>query len=249
MGKFLSGFLWVILLTGTSGWFFGGLSAVPSTGVAVQSTATPGLIDQPQMMATPDRLARPTLSANPSQAEMGGQVYYMVCMACHGDQGQGLSPEWLGAWELGEETCWQSKCHASNHPPEGFELPESIPAVISPGTVYRFANAQELHDYLQAEMPWQAPGMLTDEEYWQLTAYLVRANGIEPGDAPLNEQTAVKVLLRPLPQDLQPEPAVSREQRWFWGVALVILAVAGVILLVKYIHLLIKPRRPDDDFH
>jgi mono/diheme cytochrome c family protein len=223
---------------------------VITSGLALLDTALAQTPQPPDSMPPfMDRLAPPPTVYPPTQADEGAQVYYLVCMACHGDRGQGLTEEWRGALDPPDQNCWQSKCHASNHPREGFKLPEYIPAVISPGTVYRFANAQELHDYLQAEMPWQAPGILTDEEYWQLTAYLVHANGIDPGEAPLNEGTAVKVLLRPLPEDLQPEPAVSREQRWFWGAALVILAVAGVILLVKYINLLIKPRRPDDDFH
>lgn len=249
MGKILSAFLWISLLIGLSGLISTGLAAAPVTGVAVQSTATPGLLDQRQMMATPDRLARPTLPANPSQADLGGQVYYMVCMACHGDLGQGLSPEWLDAWELGDESCWQSKCHASNHPPEGFELPEYIPAVVGPGTVNRFANALEMYDYLQVYMPWQAPGTLTSEEYWQLTAYLVRANGIDAGVNPLSEQTAAKVLLRPLPANQQPDPTRSTAFPWFWVMAGIILGAAGTILLVKYVQILLKPRRPDDEFH
>ncbi|HWQ83844.1 MAG TPA: c-type cytochrome [Anaerolineales bacterium] len=247
MGKIISAVLGIGFLIGLSGLFSTGLAAAPESGVAVQSTATPGLIDQPQMVPTPDRLARPTLPANPSQADLGSQVYYMVCMACHGDQGQGLSPEWVEAWGLGEETCWQSKCHASNYPPEGFELPQYIPAVVSPGVVNRFANAQELYTYLQTRMPWQAPGTLSSEEYWQLTAYLIRANGIDPGSAPLDEQSAVKILMRPVPGDQELELSGVTAVPWFWIVAGAIIASAGIILLVKYVQRYFKPRRPEDE--
>jgi cytochrome c5 len=221
------------------------LAFLLTPGVALAQTPEP-LEPMPQVT---DRLAPPPTVYPPTQADEGAQIYYMVCMACHGDQGQGLSPEWVEAWELGEESCWQSKCHASNHPPEGFKLPEYIPAVVSPGTVDRFANAQELHDYLQEKMPWQAPGTLTAEEYWQLTAYLVRANGIDPGIQTLNEHTAAKVLLRSLPPGQEPGPVASGEIPGYWIAAILILVAAGIIFLVKYIQILIKPRRPDDEFH
>lgn len=242
--------LWIILIVGLAGLILisTGLAAASEAGVAVQSTATPGLRDQDQMVPTPDRLARPILPENPDQADLGGQVYYLVCMACHGDQGQGLSPDWVEAWGLGENACWQSKCHASNHPPEGFELPRYIPAVVRPGVLNRFASALELHAYLQAEMPWQAPGTLSVEEYWQLTAYLLRANGFDPGTAPLDEQSAAKVLLRNIPSGQETGPAAPAEFPWFWAVAGIILVAVGIILLVKYIQIY-RLRRSESDFN
>lgn len=249
MGKSNPTILWIIFVVGLASLIMisTGLAAVPEAGVAVQVTATPGLRDPGQMVPTPDRLARPTLPANPAQADLGGQVYYMVCMACHGDQGQGLSPEWVEAWGLEENACWQSKCHASNHPPEGFELPRNIPAVVGPGVVNRFANALELHDYLQVQMPWQAPGTLSAEEYWQLTAYLVRLNGLDPGPAPLDAQSAAKVLLRNIPFNQEQDPASPTEFPWFWAVTGFILGAAGIILLVKYIQIY-RLRQSESDF-
>src|SRR5512145_1765717 len=46
-----------------------------------------------QTMPTPDRLAEPTLPAEPSQADKGAQVYWLACLPCHGDRGQGLTEE------------------------------------------------------------------------------------------------------------------------------------------------------------
>jgi cytochrome c len=187
------------------------------------------------MPSVEDRLARPTLPAQPNQADLGSQVYYYVCMACHGDQGQGLTPEWIASWEIGDRPCWQSRCHASNHPPEGFKLPEYIPAVVSPAVIGRFANALELHDYLVQSMPWQAPGTLTAEEYWQLTAYLVRENGIDPGPLPLNPGNASKVGLRPAVQ-VTPTPMITKQAgAGFWYAGGVVLVLVVSILLVKYL--------------
>ena len=209
-----------------------GFTIKDSTGVAVDPTATP----VSNMPSVEDRLARPTLPAQPDQADLGSQVYYYVCMACHGDQGQGLSPEWVASWDIGPRACWQSKCHASNHPPEGFKLPETIPAVVSPAVVNAFANALELHDYIAKNMPWQAPGTLEPEEYWQLTAFLVRENGIDPGPLPLNADNAAQVRMRPATPD--PTPTVIVDQpagEGFWVAGGVVLAGAVLLILGKFV--------------
>jgi hypothetical protein len=183
------------------------------------------------MVAIPDRLAAPVLPDDPTQADLGAQVYYLVCMACHGDAGQGLTPEWLEEWGLGNDSCWQSKCHASNHPPEGFKLPKMIPPVVGAIMPARFADAAALHAYLVERMPWQAPGSLAAEEYWQLTAVLLRMNGRDPGQMTLGPTNAANFRLRPEAA----EPLGQRAVRVSSGAALVVglLVLVGVILIVK----------------
>jgi hypothetical protein len=110
-------------------------------------------------------------------------------MVCHGDQGQGLEA-WRQVLPKEDQDCWQSRCHAANHPPDGFQLPNYAPPVIGPGTLARFQTAAELHEYLETHMPWQAPGILTGAEYWQITAFLAQAHGNDPGDEPLNLEQA-----------------------------------------------------------
>lgn len=202
-------------------------------GVAVDSTATPAA----SMMGAPDPLARPTLPANPVQADMGSQVYYMVCMACHGDQGQGLTPAWVESWDLGEQTCWSSKCHAANHPPEGFELPKYIPPVMGSVVTARFATVLDLHDYMKKNMPWQAPGSLTDEEYWQLTAYLARWNGVDPGAQPLTPERAASLSFRPdepaQPVQTETSPQIV-DKSTIWVLAGGLGSLFLLFLLVKF---------------
>lgn len=191
------------------------------------------------MVSIEDRLARPTLPADPVQADLGSQVYYYVCMACHGDQGQGLTPEWIDQWGLEKNACWQSKCHAANHPPEGFTLPRTIPPVVGPPLMSRFSSALELHDYIKLKMPWHAPGTLSDLEYWQLTAFLVRLNGIDPGREDLDAnraalirwqpETLVTAALTPTVLASQPvPPPPSSSPRWI----LVIAGLAGLVGLI-----------------
>ena len=45
-------------------------------------------------------------------------------------------------------------------------------------------------------MPWQAPGVLDAETYWQLTTFLLRANDLNLGSEPLSPQNAAQVHLR-----------------------------------------------------
>ena len=183
----------------------------------------------PSMLQFQDRLAPPPTVYPPTQADQGAQVYYQVCMACHGDRGQGLSDEWRGVLDPADQNCWQSRCHASNYPPGGFVFPKIVPAVVSPGMVARFETALDLHDFLRARMPYQAPGSLDEEEYWQLTAFLLRANGIDPGPPPLDSQRASLILLR---ASLMPAAAAPQPQPNFWRLALALLALAILLLAV-----------------
>jgi hypothetical protein len=141
-----------------------------------------------------DRLGPPPLSDPPTQVELGHYGYYISCMVCHGDEGQGLEA-WRQVLPEDDRNCWKSRCHAANHPPEGFELPRHAPPLMGPGTLARFQTAAELYDYLSAQMPWQAPGILAGEEYWQITAFLAQVHGADPGDELLNREKAADLEL------------------------------------------------------
>ncbi|MCZ7567502.1 MAG: c-type cytochrome [Ardenticatenaceae bacterium] len=154
------------------------------------------------------------------QRQHGGELFEQRCSTCHGDRGQGLTPEWRATWPEAEQNCWQSKCHASNHPPDGFQLPEYVPAVIGEQTLARFQTAQQLFEYLRAQMPYHAPGLLSDQDYWALTAFLLDAHRVPAGGRALDATTAPAVQLRPAPV---PSSGVVP-----WRLA----ATSGAILLV-----------------
>ena len=137
-------------------------------------------------------LARAVFRPERSQIENGTEVYRFVCMACHGDQGQGLTTEWRQVFGVEDSNCWQSKCHAANHPAHGFQLPRTVPAILGAGTLLRIANGAELYDVIARTMPWWNPGSLSSEESWALTAYLLRGHSalpdrvtVDPGNAPI----------------------------------------------------------------
>jgi hypothetical protein len=215
----------------------------PGVAGSYQQVNTPTPEPPRPMSQFLDRLAAPPTVYPPTQADQGAQVYYLVCMACHGDRGQGLTAEWRGALDPPDQNCWQSRCHAANHPPDGFVFPHDVPPVIGPSMAARFANGLELYQYLKTRMPWQAPGMRSDEEYWQLTAHLLRWNGVDPGSEPLTPERAANLWLNPQAKPSPtPLPASARllAQPVYSGLALAGLALGimllGVYFLVKYRH-------------
>lgn len=196
------------------------LTLILLTGCAATAT------EAPTPTPTVDRLAAPEIPPEPSQADLGAEVYYQVCMACHGDRGQGLTDEWREVWEE-DSNCWQSKCHGNDHPPQGFSFPTTCcKGVIGDDTLTRFDNAQELYTYLVETMPWWNPGYLQRDEYWELTAFLMRAHGAMPDDVVLGPANASVFQLHPT----SPLPGDERPVVLFISV---VLAISAFVLLVQ----------------
>jgi hypothetical protein len=188
------------------------------------------LDNPPQPTPTVDRLAEPPIPDPPSQADQGNLVYYQVCMACHGDRGQGLTDEWREVWQV-DANCWQSKCHGNDHPPEGFSFPETCcKALIGPGTLTQFKNGQELFDYVAETMPWWNPGYLPVEEFWQVTNFLLRENGAIPDGITLDAGNAFAFNVHPA----SPPP---QDTSWQALVVCALLAsVAGLVMIQNRIN-------------
>ena len=133
---------------------------------------------QPAPTPTVDRLALPVLPEHPTQVELGSSLYYYHCMPCHGDQGQGLTDEWREVWEEDHQNCWASGCHGIRDQDEVFTIPTTIPPVSgTTNLLKRFSKPNDLYEYLRETHPPQTPGILKDDEYWALTAYLLAKNG------------------------------------------------------------------------
>jgi hypothetical protein len=146
-------------------------------------------------------------------------------MACHGDRGQGLTDEWRAEW--GEDgNCWQQDCHGLDHPPEGFNFPDTCcRPVIGDGTLASFRNALELHAYLVETMPWWNPGYLQPEEYWQSTAFLLRAHRALPEKIEIDESNAYILLLKPS-SPIPDSPATE---------VMIVCAILGLVVLLIFI--------------
>jgi quinol-cytochrome oxidoreductase complex cytochrome b subunit/mono/diheme cytochrome c family protein len=123
------------------------------------------------------RLAQPPTVYPPVQADNGAQIYWGMCMDCHGDQGQGLTDEWRNSFPASDRDCWQSGCHAGDAPENSFEIPTTgAPALAGAGKLTRFSNTYELSNYIRQNMPFFRAGSLTSEAAWSLAAYLLRLN-------------------------------------------------------------------------
>ena len=191
-----------------------------------QGTATP----QAQPTPTFDlrRLDKPVVTGDNSEQLLKGSIlYWGVCLTCHGDRGQGMTDEWREAY--GEDRdCWQSGCHGEDHPTPGFLIPRDlvIPPIAGPGKLARFKNAQELHDYVLASMPWWNPGDLTDEEAWQVSAYILRLHKVMPTEFDLKHTNASAITtLYAVPQPGDDRPAVL--------ILMSLLGLAALGLLVQ----------------
>lgn len=126
---------------------------------------------------TLDRLATPVVPENPTPVDLGRQVYYLHCMTCHGDVGQGLTEEWRDVWVDDHRNCWAKGCHGGRPQDEGFPLPQIVPAIIGPGAnSMQFASSSELEAYLLQTHPPQRPGALDKVEYEEVTAFLWHEN-------------------------------------------------------------------------
>jgi len=119
------------------------------------------------------------------QLASGRETFRFWCASCHAYSGEGLTRAWISTWAADDQNCWQSKCHAVNHPPDGFVLPRSVPAIVGPVALAPFQNGATLFAYVSAVMPYQEPGVLSDEEYYAVLAHVLRLNGIDYGSEPL----------------------------------------------------------------
>jgi cytochrome c len=144
---------------------------------------------------TMDRLAEPTLPANPSQADRGAQVYWLSCLPCHGDKGQGLTDEFRATYPEDEQNCWKSGCHGKNPYESGFAIPRQIPAVIGNTALAKFSNAAQLHAFVQAAMPFWKPGSLSEDDSWKVTAFILRENKLWNDVGELNESNAGSLVI------------------------------------------------------
>ncbi|WP_240904863.1 c-type cytochrome [Sphingobacterium sp. SGR-19] len=90
---------------------------------------------------------------------------------------------------------YQNKC-ASCHGVNGYEGPEDKLVTDSTGrnTIGNYwPYATTIFDYVRRAMPFEAPGSLTDQEVYDITAYLLYLNGIIEEEFVITEKTLPQV--------------------------------------------------------
>jgi mono/diheme cytochrome c family protein len=171
----------------------------PTASLAASSTR-PGLAPPATRMgftiATPEfatsvPLAK-TNNFDVDQFALGRRTYTQWCATCHGDRGQGLAL-WRTSWDPEHQDCTKSGCHGNRTPPDGFTMLKVPPPLIGPDSLMTFQTAYQLYYFVHATMPFQAPGSLSDEEYWAVVAFLGDQHGASASGKRLDESTAQDV--------------------------------------------------------
>ncbi|HZY43848.1 MAG TPA: hypothetical protein VFF70_03785, partial [Anaerolineae bacterium] len=177
-------------------------------------------------------------SPTPStQAGHGKDVFWLNCMPCHGDQGQGLTDEFrVRQYPTEDQNCWKSGCHGDRPYDNGFKLPKTIPALIGPGTLSRFSTAQDLFVFISKAMPFNKPGSLSQTEYLQVMAYMLSSNQLVAPDSQIDAVSLASITVHALATDATPAPnsasSTSAElPPAFWGI-IIFLIIATILSFV-----------------
>jgi cytochrome c len=123
----------------------------------------------------PDGRGLPPGSGTVPQGEI---VYRTKCAACHGATGTEGPQDRL----IGRE-------------PEGFPFGTSaeLNRLRTIGNYWPYATT--VFDYVRRAMPQNAPGSLTADEVYAVTAYLLHKNGVIPADAIMDARTLPAVVM------------------------------------------------------
>jgi cytochrome c len=129
-----------------------------------------------------------------SQVQHGAEVYDLVCSNCHGNTGLGIDE---GRAEFLPEHQKCEKCHRLNNSSRKVDVEISDrnsfnignpPALRNEALLTKFGNAAGLHAYIKAAMPRYEPGALSEQDYLDITAFLLVLNNELPNDIILNQE-------------------------------------------------------------
>lgn len=134
--------------------------------------ATPADIAAIDIDVRPDGLGLP--SGRGTAAE-GATIYAAKCASCHGKTGKEGPNDIL----VGRE------------PRTGFPFAQDPKLPHTIGNYWPYATT--VFDYVRRAMPPTAPGSLTSDEVFALTAFLLHANELIPADAVMDQATLPKV--------------------------------------------------------
>lgn len=115
------------------------------------------------------------LPAGSGSVANGKALYAIKCFACHGVTGEDVPGVKLPAPALVSDTTFKGR------------------KVNTVGNYWPYAST--VFDYIRRTMPYNAPGSLTDNEVYAVTAFLLSANKIIGPDAVLNAQSLPKVVM------------------------------------------------------
>lgn len=129
----------------------------------------------------------------------GRALYATSCAMCHGQNGEGIAPAFPAL---------------SGRDPNGedFEFANDPKLVHTIGNYWPYATT--LFDYIRRAMPLTAPGSLSDDQVYALSAYLLAVDDIIPDTATLDAERLRQVRMpyrdRFVPDDRRPNKENTR---------------------------------------
>ncbi|HEY5060488.1 MAG TPA: cytochrome c [Gemmatimonadaceae bacterium] len=118
------------------------------------------------------------LPAGHGSVAEGAAVYARLCASCHGANGEGKPPAYPTLVGRDPQA-------------EGFAFGKDPRLVRTIGNYWPYATT--VFDYVRRAMPQTAPGSLTDDEVYAITAYLLAANQVIPTSATLDSASLAAV--------------------------------------------------------
>jgi len=130
-------------------------------------------------------------------AAQGAALYQAKCAMCHNKNGEGMAPVYPAL--IGRDP-----------KAEGFHFASDPKLVKTIGNYWPYATT--VFDYVRRAMPYNAPGSLSNDQVYALTAFLLAANKVIPPDAALDARALRKVTMpyagRFVPDDRHGGPEV-----------------------------------------
>jgi len=134
--------------------------------------ATPEQIAAVDIDVSPDGAGLPQGSGTPEQ---GATIYATQCASCHGANGEGKPPAYPQLLGGPKRTDFASD----------FKIPRTI------GNYWPYATT--LYDYIRRAMPLTAPGTLTADQTYAVSAYLLNREGIIPAGTSLDARSLAAI--------------------------------------------------------
>jgi S-disulfanyl-L-cysteine oxidoreductase SoxD len=122
---------------------------------------------------SPDGTGLPAGSGTPEQ---GAPIYASACASCHGANGEGKAPAY-------PQLVGGPKGYVD------FDGDYKLPRTI--GNYWPFATT--VYGYIHRAMPLTAPGSLTPDQTYAVTAYLLNLEGIVPAGTTLDAKTLTAI--------------------------------------------------------
>jgi S-disulfanyl-L-cysteine oxidoreductase SoxD len=116
------------------------------------------------------------LPAGRGDALRGAAIYRDKCATCHGAKGEGIAPQ---------------PALIGPQPRDSFPFARDASLVHTIGNYWPYATT--LFDYVRRTMPLSAPGSLSNEDVYSVTAYLLVANEVLPPGSTLDSASLVAV--------------------------------------------------------